>query len=141
MEINSGFDNAVAHFGYEDDDREYFCNDQNIVTATSSKKYSENYIYRQFLFHKYLSEFLKQFNKGNKLVAKINGHQVGISYDKMLLISRALYIIGYTKIPDDRRFYDEYNEEGTKKNETLKNILRRYKEVTIKTSNIHYRTS
>jgi hypothetical protein len=74
-------------------------------------------------------------------VAKINGHQVGISYDKMLLISRALYIIGYTKIPDDRRFYDEYNEEGTKKNETLKNILRRYKEVTIKTSNIHYRTS
>ena len=139
MEEHTGFDNAVAHFGYEDDEMKYFMNDQNLVSFSSSTKYAENYIYRQFLFHKYLSNFLKQFDKGNKLVARINGHQVGISYDKMLLVSRALYIIGYTKIPDDRRFYDEYNEEGTKKNDTLKNILRRYKEVNIKTENAHYR--
>lgn len=138
MHGGSDFCNLVNHFGNEDDPKKYFTNDQNTVLPTSGAKFQKNAIYKQYLFHKYLSKFLEQYKKGEKQVAKINGRRVGISYDKMLLISRCIYIIGYTSKPDDTRFYEEYNEEGDKKLNTLKNILRKYKEVTVKTSNAYY---
>ena len=138
MHEGTNFCDAVNHLGFEDNPAHYYTNDQNVSLYVSSKKYRENIVYRQYLFTKYLMGFLESYKKGDKQVARINGHQVGISYDKMLLISRVIYIIGYTSKPDDRRFYDEWNEEGTKKNNILKNNLRKYGNVTIHTSNAYY---
>lgn len=138
MHGGSDFNNQVMHLGNEDDPQKYYTNDQNTLLYANGEKFRKNAIYKQFFFHKYLSEFLEPYKKGEKQVAKINGRRVGISYDKMLLISRCIYIIGYTSKPDDTRFYEEYNEEGDKKLNTLKNILRKYKEVTIKTINAYY---
>lgn len=58
------------------------------------------------------------------------------SLDKMLLISRMIYILG---LSDDKRYYDEYEtdedgkiildeENGYKKRNFLKNIIRRYED-------------
>jgi hypothetical protein len=112
-------------------------NSYDICGYVKEDKYRKNMIYRQYLFHKYMSMFLEGYQKSTKQVVRINGKQVGISYDKMLLISRALYIVGYTK-NDDRSYYEEWNDDGEKKNDKLKNALRRYKEVTIRTDNAYY---
>lgn len=109
----------------------------NICGYVKEDKYRKNMIYRQYLFHKYMSMFLEGYQKGTKQVVRINGKQVGISYDKMLLISRALYIVGYTK-NDDRSYYEEWNDDGEKKNDKLKNALRRYKDLEIRTINGFY---
>lgn len=109
----------------------------NICGYVNEDKYRKNMIYRQYLFHKYMSMFLEGYQKGTKQVVRINGKQVGISYDKMLLISRALYIVGYTK-NDDRSYYEEWNDDGEKKNDKLKNALRRYKDLEIRTINGFY---
>lgn len=140
VEKESNLAKLVNEFRTEEDENritvvgEHF---YNICGYVKEDKYRKNMIYRQYLFHKYMSMFLEPYQKSAKQVVRINGHQVGISYDKMLLISRALYIVGYTK-NDDRSYYEEWNDEGTKKNDKLKNALRRYKEVTIRTYNAYY---
>ena len=107
MHEGTNFSDLVNSWGMDKEYKSINGNDQNTYLYVSSKKYRENYVYRQYFFTKYLMDFLEPFKKSNKVVARINGHQVGISYDKMLLISRVIYIIGYTSKPDDKRFYDE----------------------------------
>lgn len=48
--------------------------------------------------------------------------KVKVSKDKMMLISRLIYTVGY----DGRRYNEEYDSEGNK-NRMLSNLLRRYK--------------
>lgn len=140
IEKESNLGELVGEFRREQDENRIKVvgeNLYNICGYVNEDKYRKNMIYRQYLFHKYLSMFLEPYQKSAKQVARINGRQVGISYDKMLLISRALYIVGYTK-NDDRSYYEEWNDEGTKKNDKLKNALRRYKDLDIRTMNGFY---
>ena len=78
--------------------------------------------------------FLEGYKQGKKKSIKINGIPMGISYDKTLLISRILYVIGYTSKADDTRFYEEWDDEQENKLNTLKNILRRYQNLDLQTS-------
>lgn len=82
-------------------------------------------IYRVYLFEKYLSWFLKPLKARKGIYA---------SKDKNLLVSRMIWILG---ISDDKRYYEEYSETGDKLN-FLKNNLRRYKDLKIKTHNSIY---
>ena len=91
-------------------------------------------VYKQYLFHKYMMVFLEGYKQGKKKSIKINGIPMGISYDKTLLISRILYVIGYTSKADDTRFYEEWDDEQENKLNTLKNILRRYQNLDLQTS-------
>jgi hypothetical protein len=81
--------------------------------------------HKQCLLHDYLSRFLKGYKRGDKTSFKLWIPHLGrsfdarISYDKTLLISRVLYIIGYTATAKDMKFYEESKE----KNGPLKNIL------------------
>jgi hypothetical protein len=80
-------------------------------------------IHKQCLMHQYLTTYLEDFKKGNKTSFKLwlndKYHYVQIFYDKTLLVSRVLYIIGYTATPKDTKFYDVTKD----KNGPLKNIL------------------
>lgn len=67
-----------------------------------------------YLFHKYMSVFVKPLNA-------IKG--VYASKDKSLLISRMIYVFG---ICDDDKLYTDLNEKGNKQNQ-LKGYLSRYK--------------
>jgi hypothetical protein len=89
-------------------------------------------IYRVYLFDHYLSWFLLDM-KADKSVMSANPNEL-ISYDKKLLISRMIFVLG---ISDDESYYEEYDENG-RKNSFLKNNLRKYKDVTIPTINKHY---
>ena len=89
-------------------------------------------IYRVYLFDHYLSWFLQDL-KADKSVMSVNPNEL-ISYDKKLLISRMIFVLG---ISDDESYYEEYDENG-RKNSFLKNNLRKYKDVTIPTINKHY---
>ena len=48
--------------------------------------------------------------------------KVKVSKDKMMLVSRLIYTVGY----DGKRYNEEYDSEGNK-NRMLSNLLRRYK--------------
>ena len=89
-------------------------------------------IYRIYLFDHYLGWFLQDL-KADKSVMSANPNEL-ISYDKKLLISRMIFILG---ISDDESYYEEYDENG-RKNSFLKNNLRKYKDITIPTVNKHY---
>jgi hypothetical protein len=67
-----------------------------------------------FLFHKYLSWFIKPLSAKKGFPA---------SKDKSLLISRMIFILG---ICDDEKLYIDLNEKGNKQNQ-LKGYLSRYK--------------
>lgn len=82
-------------------------------------------IYRIQQFHKYLKWFLKDYEAIKGIYA---------SKDKMLLVSRMIYLLG---ISDDSRYYEEYAENGDKLN-FLKNNLSRYKDIEIPTHNSIY---
>lgn len=98
--------------------------------------------YRLYLFDKYLSWFLKDL-KANKSLISTGTDNNRVSTDKKLLISRMLFILGIT---DDEDYYDEFKEvkkEGKKRTITtkidkLKNTLKNYKGVKVKTHNIYY---
>ena len=98
--------------------------------------------YRLYLFDKYLSWFLKDL-KANKSLISTGIDNNRVSTDKKLLISRMLFILGIT---DDEDYYDEFKEvkkEGKKRTITtkidkLKNTLKNYKGVKVKTHNIYY---
>lgn len=81
--------------------------------------------HKQCLMHKYITDFLKGYKRGDKTSFKLwdpvrkRYMDVQIFYDKTLLVSRVLYIIGYTATPKDTKFYDVNKD----KNGPLKNIL------------------
>ena len=81
---------------------------------------------KQYLFHKFMMSFLKDYKKGS---LKVYDKNITIYYDKTLLISRVIYVIGYTDKPNDTRFYDLWNESCTKQNNALKNNLRRCEDI------------
>ena len=54
--------------------------------------------------------------------ATIPNKKVKVSKDKMMLVSRLIYTVGY----DGKRYNEEYDSEGNK-NRMLSNLLRRYK--------------
>lgn len=82
-------------------------------------------IYKIALFNKYLSWFLKD---------KVADKAIYASKDKSLLISRMIFILG---ISDDESFFDEYRDDGSKKN-YLKNYIKKYKDVETHTLNNRY---
>ena len=98
--------------------------------------------YRLYLFNKYLSYFLEDL-KPNKSLTTTGTKNDRVSTDKKLLISRMLFVLGIT---DDEDYYEELKEikkEGEKKSkiiriDKLKNTLKNYKNVTVKTHNMFY---
>ena len=59
---------------------------------------------------------------GNRKATTIPHKKVKVSKDKMILISRLIYTVGY----DSKRYNEEYDSENNK-NRMLSNLLRRYK--------------
>lgn len=59
---------------------------------------------------------------GNRKATTIPHKKVKVSKDKMILISRLIYTVGY----DGKRYNEEYDSENNK-NRMLSNLLRRYK--------------
>ena len=59
---------------------------------------------------------------GNRKATTIPNKKVKVSKDKMILISRLIYTVGY----DSKRYNEEYDSENNK-NRMLSNLLRRYK--------------
>lgn len=74
--------------------------------------------FKKWKFAEMFQYFLKD-KKANK--SKIQT-KLRISTDKLLLISRLIYTVGY----DTKRYNEEYDSEG-KKNRMLSNLLRKYK--------------
>ncbi len=89
-------------------------------------------IYRIYLFDHYLSWFVRPLKANKDAVSSIANQKV--SFDKKLLISRMIFVLG---ISDDEYYYEEYNEDG-KRLDYLKNNLKRYKDVRIPTQNNFY---
>ena len=84
--------------------------------------------YQITLFHRYLHQFLKPLKAQKRVHA---------SKDKMLLISRMIFVLG---ISDVSQYNDEFNDNGDKLNH-LKNNISRYKTIEPPTiSNIYYIT-
>ena len=67
-----------------------------------------------YLFHEYLSPFVKQLKATKGIYA---------SKDKTLLISRMIYVF---RVSEDKKLYTDLNEKGNKQNQ-LKGYLSRYK--------------
>lgn len=67
-----------------------------------------------YLFHEYLSPFVKQLKAKKGIYA---------SKDKSLLISRMIYVF---RVSEDKKLYTDLNEKGKKQNQ-LKGYLSRYK--------------
>jgi hypothetical protein len=80
--------------------------------------------YTVFQYTEYMRFFLKGYTANKKMANAIN-----CSIDKLFLISRLIYI---TKISNDERYYNEYDEDYNKLN-FLKNNIRKYEGKDIKT--------
>ena len=85
-----------------------------------------------YLFDYYLSSFLKDL-VADKTIESSQANRK-ISYDKRLLVSRMIYVLG---LSNDKRFNTEYSESGDKSN-FLKNYLSKCKNVEIPTHNKYY---
>ena len=85
-----------------------------------------------YLFDYYLSSFLKDLI-ADKTIESTQANRK-ISYDKRLLVSRMIYVLG---LSNDKRFNTEYSESGDKSN-FLKNYLSKCKNVEIPTHNKYY---
>ena len=68
-----------------------------------------------YLFHEYLSPFVKQLKATKGIYA---------SKDKSLLISRMIYVF---RVSEDKKLYTDLNEKGYNKQNQLKGYLSRYK--------------
>ena len=88
-------------------------------------------IYKIALFNMLLKWFLKD-KVADKAIYASNGNK--ISKDKSLLISRMIFILG---ISDDESFFDEYKDDGSKK-DYLKNYIKKYKNIEVPTYNSRY---
>ena len=88
-------------------------------------------IYKIALFNMLLKWFLKD-KVADKAIYASNGNK--ISKDKSLLISRMIFILG---ISDDEFFFDEYKDDGSKK-DYLKNYIKKYKNIEVPTYNSRY---
>lgn len=76
--------------------------------------------YKKWLFTKIFLDFLADKKADRNLVTD---KTIKVSTDKLMLISRLIYIIGY----DSKRYDMEYDENGNK-NRMLSNLLRKYKD-------------
>ena len=76
--------------------------------------------YKKWLFTKIFLDFLADKKADRNLVTD---KRIKVSTDKLMLISRLIYIIGY----DSKRYDMEYDENGNK-NRMLSNLLRKYKD-------------
>lgn len=72
--------------------------------------------YKKWKFAVLFQRFLR-----NKKASTIPNKKVKVSKDKMMLISRLIYTVGY----DTKRYNEEYDEKGNK-NRMLSNLLRKY---------------
>ena len=64
----------------------------------------------------------KKWKFTDMFLFSISNKKVKVSKDKMMLVSRLIYTVGY----DGKRYNEEYDSEGNK-NRMLSNLLRRYK--------------
>lgn len=78
------------------------------------------------------AEILLYFLEDRKATIKPNT-KMKVSKDKMMLISRLIYTVGY----DGKRYNEEYDAEGNK-NRMLSNLLRRYSKEEFPTVIGHY---
>ncbi|MBR3619224.1 MAG: hypothetical protein IKN44_05685 [Bacteroidaceae bacterium] len=91
-----------------------------VSTGLLDEKVTLPLMYQITYFHNLLMPFLKKREAQKDIHA---------SKDKMLLISRMIYVLG---ISDDKRYDTEYAENGDKLN-FLKNNIRRYKNLKLDT--------
>lgn len=87
-----------------------------------------NISYKKWKF----AEILLYFLEDRKATIKPNT-KMKVSKDKMMLISRLIYTVGY----DGKRYNEEYDEDGNK-NRMLSNLLRRYSKEQFPTVIGHY---
>jgi len=73
--------------------------------------------YKKLKFAEIFLHFLK-----DRKATKPKNSIYNVSKDKLLFISRLIYVVGY----DTERYYVEYDEDCNK-NRMLSNLLRRYK--------------
>lgn len=101
--------------------------EMNLSKGVSNVVTLEDDVYRTYSFTDMMRWFLEEYK----------GKQSGtekVSLNKMLLISRIIYIIG---LSDDKRYYERYKENGDELN-FLKNNLRRYEGMRVRTMNSIY---
>lgn len=80
-------------------------------------KFSLDISYKKWKF----TDMFLFFIEGRKATT-IPNKKVKVSKEKMMLVSRLIYTVGY----DGKRYNEEYDSEGNK-NRMLSNLLRRYK--------------
>ena len=80
-------------------------------------KFSLDISYKKWKFTDMFLFFIER-----RKATTIPNKKVKVSKDKMMLVSRLIYTVGY----DGKRYNEEYDSEGNK-NRMLSNLLRRYK--------------
>ena len=92
--------------------------DNSLLSQMNFKdKFSLDISYKKWKFTDMFLFFIEK-----RKAATIPNKKVKVSKDKMMLVSRLIYTVGY----DGKRYNEEYDSEGNK-NRMLSNLLRRYK--------------
>ena len=88
----------------------------NVHSCDLEKKSTLDISYKKWKFAEIFLHFLK-----DKKATIPKNSVYNVSKDKMLFISRLIYVVGY----DTKRYYEPYDKEGNP-NRMLSNLLRRY---------------
>ena len=92
--------------------------DNNLLSQMNFKdKFCLDISYKKWKFTDMFLFFIER-----RKATTIPNKKAKVSKDKMMLVSRLIYIVGY----DGKRYNEEYDSEGNK-NRMLSNLLRRYK--------------
>ena len=92
--------------------------DNSLLSQMNFKdKFSLDISYKKWKFTDMFLFFIER-----RKATTISNKKVKVSKDKMMLVSRLIYTVGY----DGKRYNEEYDSEGNK-NRMLSNLLRRYK--------------
>ena len=92
--------------------------DNSLLSQMNFKdKFSLDISYKKWKFTDMFLFFIER-----RKATTIPNKKVKVSKDKMMLVSRLIYTVGY----DGKRYNEEYDSEGNK-NRMLSNLLRRYK--------------
>ena len=92
--------------------------DNSLLSQMNFKdKFSLDISYKKWKFTDMFLSFIER-----RKATTIPDKKVKVSKDKMMLVSRLIYTVGY----DGKRYNEEYDSEGNK-NRMLSNLLRRYK--------------
>ena len=92
--------------------------DNSLLSKMDFKeKFSLDISYKKWIFTDMFLFFIE-----SRKATTLPNKKVKVSKDKMMLISRLIYTVGY----DGKRYNEEYDSEGNK-NRMLSNLLRRYK--------------